>query len=300
MGQRRAPRRTRGHTETAMTAKRREQPERQRTAPRNAKCRLGPRQRTGRMGRHAAEKAGGRKAAAKTGTCPDPDGTPHERRRPASSALALAALARDGPPAARGSRPKYATRRTSPPRPTANVWSRGPNRPSPGTSGAASRMRPGPSSRSSKRPRASPAVQELAGLAAYRSGRWREASDTSDFAPDRLHDAPARADGLPARAAQAEEGRGAVDRAPAELAGSRRAGGGPHRGGVVAGRERATSTAPSPCWRRRARPRCCAIPPNGTCASGTCSPTSTSGRATSAGARVLRAGAPGGSRRPMT
>ncbi len=101
--------------------------------------------------------------------------------------------------------------------------------------------------------------------------------------PERLDRAPARAHGLPARAAQAEEGGRALDRAPPELARPRRPGRGSHRGGRLAGRHGRPQRGHRHAGHRRrlqgaAQPR-----PTGTCASGTCWPTCTSGRATSPG-----------------
>ena len=146
------------------------------------------------------------------------------------------------------------------------------------------------------------AVRELAGLAAYRCGRWREAARhlAGLRGPERLDRAPARADGLPAGAAQAEEGGRAVEPSCGTArpiptcwprAGSWR-------------RRRwptpATSTAPSPCWRRRARRRRCATPPTATSASGTCWPTCTSGPATSPGPASTSSGCSGPTPRPTT
>ena len=136
--------------------------------------------------------------------------------------------------------PPSATRRTWPRRGTGSAWSSAPRRPRAPTNAAASKMRCGPSSPWSTRRPGVAGVRELAGLAAYRCGRWRSAAAPPPGVGDveRRGRVPAGADGLPAGAAQAEEGGRAVERAAAQLARSRRAGRGPHRRRGVTGRRR--------------------------------------------------------------
>ena len=100
-------------------------------------------------------------------------------------------------------------------------------------------------------------------------------------ASERLDRAHSRADGLPAGAAQAEEGGRAVGRAPAELARSGRPGRGPDCGGGLVGRLGRPQRSHRHAVDCRGRRNRCATRRSVTSASGTCWPICTSGPAIS-------------------
>ena len=144
-------------------------------------------------------------------------------------------------------------------------------------------------------------MQEVAGLAAYRSGRWREASrhlttfgtltDSSTHLPElmdcqRALHKPKKVAELWTELRQSSpdpdvlaEGRIVAASSLAET-------------GDLNGAIAMLATAGASKMLRN--------PPNGTCASGTCSPTSTSGRATSRGPANTSSGCAGRIPRPMT
>ena len=144
----------------------------------------------------------------------------------------------------------------------------------------------------------SASARELHGLVCYRLGRWRDAVrhlEAGAVTVGGRSEPDPRADGLPPRHGASPSGGGTVGGPAGGVAPCRR----PGRGEIGSGRRPGGSWGARRGHRRArlalARPATCATPATVTSASGTCSQTCTSGRATFRAARAVRQG---GGRRP--